>query len=89
MERPACYSQEYASAFGEASVVDAYAFRPPYPPQVFDVLARLLPAHPQRILDVGCGTGALARHLTRSGSKHVALLLFGRALFRKAAVATS
>jgi len=46
---------QYASAFQEPSVADAYAFRPPYPPAVFDVLTRLLPATPQRLLDVGCG----------------------------------
>jgi SAM-dependent methyltransferase len=64
MERPACFGQQYASAFQEPSVADAYAFRPPYPPAVFDVLTRLLPSTPQRLLDVGCGTGALTRPLT-------------------------
>ena len=63
MERPAGLSQQYASAFQETSVADAYAFRPPYPPAVFDVLIRLLPATAQRLLDVGCGTGALTRPL--------------------------
>ena len=55
MERPAGFGPQYASAFQEPSVADAYAFRPPYPPAVFDVLTRLLPATPQRLLDVGCG----------------------------------
>ena len=64
MEKPACYSERHASAFQEAGVADAYAFRPPYPPEVFEVLAQLLPTHPRRILDAGCGTGALARNLT-------------------------
>jgi SAM-dependent methyltransferase len=63
MERPAGFGQQYASAFQEASVADAYAFRPPYPPAVFDVLTRLLPTTAQRLLDVGCGTGALTRPL--------------------------
>ncbi|HEU5086242.1 MAG TPA: class I SAM-dependent methyltransferase [Roseiflexaceae bacterium] len=67
MEKPACYSQRHASAFQEAGVADAYAFRPPYPPEVFEVLAQLLPAQPGRILDAGCGTGALARNLTGHG----------------------
>ncbi len=65
MKRPACFGPQYASAFQEPSVADAYAFRPSYPPAVFDVLRKLLPATPQRLLDVGCGTGALTRQLTR------------------------
>jgi len=64
MQRPAGFGQQYASAFQEPSVADAYAFRPPYPPAVFDVLTRLLPSKPQRLLDIGCGTGALIRPLT-------------------------
>lgn len=64
MERPAGFGQQYASAFQEPSVADAYAFRPPYSPAVFDVLTGLLPSTPQRLLDVGCGTGALTRPLT-------------------------
>ena len=47
MERPAGFGQQYASAFQEPSVADAYAFRPPYPPAVFNVLTRLLPTTPQ------------------------------------------
>jgi ubiquinone/menaquinone biosynthesis C-methylase UbiE len=65
--RPACFGSRYASAFRESSVADAYGFRPPYPPVVFEVLATLLPTRPCRILDVGCGTGALARRLISFG----------------------
>jgi SAM-dependent methyltransferase len=64
MQRPAGFGQQYASAFQEPSVADAYASRPPYPPAVFDLLTRLLPSAPQRLLDIGCGTGALTRPLT-------------------------
>jgi 2-polyprenyl-3-methyl-5-hydroxy-6-metoxy-1,4-benzoquinol methylase len=64
MERPAGWGQQYASAFQEPSVADAYAFRPPYPPAVLNVIQSLLPSTPKRLLDVGCGTGALARQLT-------------------------
>jgi SAM-dependent methyltransferase len=64
MERPACFGQQYASAFQEPSVADAYAFRPPYPAAVFDLLTSLVPSTSQRLLDVGCGTGALTRQLT-------------------------
>jgi len=67
VEKRSCYGQQHASAFQESSVADAYAFRPPYPPSVFDILTQLLPNPPRRILDVGCGAGALARHLTHIG----------------------
>jgi 2-polyprenyl-3-methyl-5-hydroxy-6-metoxy-1,4-benzoquinol methylase len=67
IKRPAGLGRRYASAFQESSVADAYVFRPPYPPAIFDVLTRLLPATPRRLLDVGCGTGALARPLTALG----------------------
>ena len=52
-----------ASAFQDPSVVHAYQYRPAYPPVVFDLLATLLVDTPRRVLDIGCGTGALARHL--------------------------
>jgi len=67
MQKPSCYSQGHASAFQEAPVADAYAYRPPYPPGVFTLLVDLLPHDAQRLLDVGCGTGAVARHLIHLG----------------------
>jgi SAM-dependent methyltransferase len=67
IDTPACFGSQYASAFCESSVADAYGFRPPYPPTVFEALATLLPSRPRRILDVGCGTGALARNLLSVG----------------------
>ena len=41
----------------------AYLHRPPYPPETFSVLADLITDTPKRVLDVGCGTGGIARHL--------------------------
>lgn len=41
----------------------AYRNRPAYPPPVFEILRRLIVA-PRTILDAGCGTGALTRHMT-------------------------
>src|SRR5262245_25348198 len=63
-DKPAGFGQQYASAFREETVANAYVYRPSYPPAAFTVLAGLLPSKAQRILDVGCGTGALARNLT-------------------------
>ena len=41
----------------------AYRHRPPYPPEVFDVLGRLITDRPRTVLDIGAGEGALARPL--------------------------
>jgi len=61
--KPACLGEHNASAFQDRSVAHAYHYRPLYPPVVFDLLATLLVDTPRRVLDIGCGTGALARHL--------------------------
>lgn len=63
--RPESLSAEHAKAFDDPAVARAYRFRPPYPPQVFDELAKLLGARPGWVLDLGCGTGLLARTLIR------------------------
>jgi SAM-dependent methyltransferase len=54
----------YGAVFKDESVVDAYQYRPPYPEEVFTVLESLIVDRPRRVLDVGCGTGHIARRLT-------------------------
>ena len=49
---------EYATQFADPAVAVAYAHRPAYPAEVFDVLAGLV-VEPQVVLDAGCGTGDL------------------------------
>jgi ubiquinone/menaquinone biosynthesis C-methylase UbiE len=61
--KPEFLSPQVASAFQEPSVARAYQYRPTYSPAVFDILAELVVDEPRHILDVGCGTGLLARHL--------------------------
>jgi trans-aconitate methyltransferase len=61
--KPTFLGQQTASAFQEESVVEAYQQRPPYPDAVFDILASLIVDQPRHVLDVGCGTGFLARRL--------------------------
>jgi SAM-dependent methyltransferase len=61
--KPDFLGDEIATAFQDADVAVAYQHRPPYPPAVFDILATLVVDQPRHVLDVGCGTGFLARHL--------------------------
>lgn len=56
------YPRELGRAFSDADVVRNYAYRPPYPAEVFAVLEDLL-VSPRTALDVGCGTGAITRGL--------------------------
>lgn len=51
------------ATFQHAGVAAAYAARPPYPEEIFDLLLDLLDAASPRILDLGAGDGALARPL--------------------------
>jgi ubiquinone/menaquinone biosynthesis C-methylase UbiE len=56
-------SRELAAAFTDEAVASAYQHRPPYPPQVFDILEQLILDRPRHVLDVGAGEGAIARPL--------------------------
>lgn len=53
----------YAETFKDRRVVDAYRHRPPYPDEVFAILAGLLIDEPRTVLDVGAGSGDLARRM--------------------------
>jgi SAM-dependent methyltransferase len=61
--KPDFYSRQYASAFQEISVADAYRHRPEYPQEAIDTLVGLVVDAPRAVLDAGCGTGFLARRL--------------------------
>lgn len=61
--KPKHLGPEYAAQFQDRSVVIAYEHRPPYPVEVFDILIGLITDGPRAVLDVGCGTGKLARKL--------------------------
>ena len=62
-ERPALSQRELGGVFGNPGVATAYAHRPPYPPEVFDLLERLISDEPRTVLDIGAGEGAIARPL--------------------------
>jgi SAM-dependent methyltransferase len=52
--------KSYGTHFGARSVVRNYVHRPPYSPEVFEILLALLPASCRAVLDAGCGPGKLA-----------------------------
>ena len=61
--KPRQYWEDYASRFKNRSLVEAYEFRPPYPEETYKILLSLLGESRGRVLDVGCGTGKIARSL--------------------------
>ncbi len=62
--KPKHWQPEYGAWFQDAGIVAAYPNRPPYPPETCTILTGLLAADvPRAVLDVGCGTGDLARRL--------------------------
>ena len=61
--KPEDYRTYFADTFKDQRVVDAYRHRPPYPDEVFGILASLIADEPRAVLDVGAGSGDLARRL--------------------------
>ena len=61
--KPENFGTYYAEAFKDQQVVAAYRHRPPYPPEVFTILAALVVDEPRAVLDVGTGSGDIARSL--------------------------
>ncbi len=63
MKHPFLQGAHNAGRFQDQSVVDRYHLRPAYPPEVFTILNELIVDAPRVVLDVGCGTGNIARPL--------------------------
>jgi SAM-dependent methyltransferase len=63
-QKPAHLSGEYGAWFKDPLLAAAYPARPPYPEGVLQLLAQLIRDTPAVVLDVGCGTGELARRLS-------------------------
>jgi len=61
--KPEDWRTYFADTFKDQRVVEAYRHRPPYPHEVFAILTDLITDEPRTVLDVGAGSGDIARHL--------------------------
>src|ERR1700736_6122980 len=63
--KPSHLSGDYGAWFKDPLIAAAYPARPAYPAAVIQLLADLVadPPAPRVVLDGGCGTRAIARHL--------------------------
>ena len=59
--KPEHFGASFAEAFKDQRVVDAYRYRPPYPNEVFGILSGLIADAPRAVLDIGAGSGDIAR----------------------------
>lgn len=57
------FNEIHASRWRDHDAARSYKSRPPYPDETFDALERLIIDAPRVVLDVGCGTGKIARPL--------------------------
>lgn len=80
--KPAHLGLKYAEQFKDASIAEAYHHRPPYSDEVIDRLIKLVTDEPRTILDVGCGTGDLARRLVE-GVERVDAVDFSQAMLER------
>ncbi len=62
-KHPYIQGEHNAARFQDQSVVDRYHLRPAYPPEIFTILDELIVDEPRTVLDIGCGTGNIARSL--------------------------
>lgn len=69
LPKPQHLAPEYGAQFQDQSVADAYPNRPPYPAATFEALRDLVVGTPRVVLDVGCGTGDIARRLAPLGER--------------------
>ncbi len=64
MSKPEGWAEEFARVFTDKSVAESYYTRPEYHPAVFDILRDQVNGRCERALDLGCGTGFIARNLS-------------------------
>jgi len=63
IDKPKHLGPEYAAQFMDKSVAEAYPHRPPYTIETFEILLNYIPEGPRIVLDLGCGTGDVARRI--------------------------
>jgi len=63
--KPSFWNREVAATFRDPGVAASYRHRPPYPPETMTILERLLGGKRGAVLDLGCGTGLVARSLAQ------------------------
>jgi SAM-dependent methyltransferase len=61
--KPRGLTRHYAEQFCDVSIVEAYGARPPYPAGLDPLFIELAGGADAHVLDLGCGTGELARRL--------------------------
>ena len=61
--KPGHLGLKYAEQFKDSSIAEAYHHRPPYADETIHKLVALITDEPRTVLDVGCGSGDLARRL--------------------------
>ncbi len=57
------FNDEHARRWHDADAAECYQYRLPYPVDTFDLLVGLIVDGPRAVLDLGCGTGEIARVL--------------------------
>jgi ubiquinone/menaquinone biosynthesis C-methylase UbiE len=69
LPKPKQLTRENAARFQDPDLVSLYHLRLPYPAQTFDILTALIRDQPRTVLDVGTGTGEIARKLVREAER--------------------
>ncbi|HTK07597.1 MAG TPA: class I SAM-dependent methyltransferase [Ktedonobacteraceae bacterium] len=80
--KPAHLGLKYAEQFKDTSIVERYHYRPPYLDDTIEMLIALITDKPRVVLDIGCGTGDLARRLVNEVER-VDAIDFSQAMINK------
>jgi ubiquinone/menaquinone biosynthesis C-methylase UbiE len=60
---PPQFTKEHARRWQDVDAAMNYAYRAPYPKPLFEILRSFIRDEPRTVLDIGCGTGNIAREL--------------------------